>query len=324
MSTQGSVMDKPKPNGDLWTIVLYGLLMLMALALIGLGIYLAAQDGAYEVLALGVVALVVPCSIYPLLSVRGSAAGGGAPSELLLSEISERLLLTDQAKRIVYRQKDRELLRNAIQEDIAAGDYDAALKLVDEMSDSFGYHEESEQFREQILDAQKRKHEQLIIEAIERIEQTCAAYKWDEARRMIRRLQRLYPDHTRVASLTGYLDQAVSDRKRELERQFLRAAEVDDVEKAMELLLELDKYLTPAEAEPYRETARGVIGKKRQNLGVRFKMAVHDREWIEAVTVGENIIREFPNSMMANEVRDMLDLLRERAAGQRAAEQTGA
>ncbi len=317
-------MDKPKNERDLWNTLLFWALIVLALGVIALGIYEAGQGDGFVVMALGVVALVVPCSVYPTLSNNGGSASGGGPSEMLLSEISERLLLTDQAKRIVYRQKDRELLRNAIQEDIAAGDYDAALKLVDEMSDSFGYHEESEQFRDQILDAQKRKHEQLTIEAIERIEQTCAAYKWEEARRMIRRLERLYPDNTRVTSLHGYLEQAVNDRKRDLERQFLRAAEVDDVEKAMELLRELDRYLTPAEAEPYRETARGVIGKKRQNLGVRFKMAVHDREWVEAVTVGENLIREFPNSMMANEVRDMLDLLRERAAGQRAAERTGA
>jgi len=66
-----------------------------------------------------------------------------------------------------------------------------------------------------------------------------------------------------------------------------------------------------------------VVGKKRQNLGVRFKMAVQDRDWIDGVTVGEQIIREFPNSMMAKEVREMLDTLRERAASQRAAMAAG-
>ena len=62
-----------------------------------------------------------------------------------------------------------------------------------------------------------------------------------------------------------------------------------------------------------------MIGKKRENLGVQFKLAVHDREWLRSVAVGEQIIREFPNTRMADEVRSMLDLLRERAAGQRAA-----
>ena len=65
------------------------------------------------------------------------------------------------------------------------------------------------------------------------------------------------------------------------------------------------------------------VGKKKENLGVRFKMAVQDRNWIDALTVGETIVREFPNSGFANEVRDMLDSLRTRAAGQRAAMATG-
>ena len=97
--------------------------------------------------------------------------------------------------------------------------------------------------------------------------------------------------------------------------------EEKSVDKAMELLKELDKYLTAQEAEPYVEVARGVIGKKKENLGVRFKLAVQDRDWIRALTIGENIIREFPNSLFANEVRGMLDLLRERAAQQHTASQ---
>ena len=48
-------------------------------------------------------------------------------------------------------------------------------------------------------------------------------------------------------------------------------------------------------------------------------MAVADRDWIEALTIGEQIMREFPNSQFAREVRDMIDNLRTRAAGQRAA-----
>ena len=65
--------------------------------------------------------------------------------------------------------------------------------------------------------------------------------------------------------------------------------------------------------------ARGVIGKKRQNLGVQFKLAVADHEWIDALHVGEQIIADFPNTKMADEVLSMMDLLKERAAGQQQA-----
>ena len=52
---------------------------------------------------------------------------------------------------------------------------------------------------------------------------------------------------------------------------------------------------------------------------MQFKLAVSDKEWTQAVRIGEQIIREFPNTKMADEVRSRLDLLRERAAGEQAA-----
>ena len=81
----------------------------------------------------------------------------------------------------------------------------------------------------------------------------------------------------------------------------------------MEILKDLDHYLTEREAEPFREVARGVIGKARENLGAAFKLACQDRQWGIAISLGEQISREFPNSRMAQEVQDMLPSLRQRA-----------
>lgn len=74
---------------------------------------------------------------------------------------------------------------------------------------------------------------------------------------------------------------------------------------------------------PSRSARSPVVSsvKKRDNLGVQFKMAVHDKEWLKSIRVGEQIIRDFPNTRMAEEVRERIDLLRERAAGQQAAQQ---
>ena len=75
-----------------------------------------------------------------------------------------------------------------------------------------------------------------------------------------------------------------------------------------------DGYLTEDDAEQYREVARGVIGKARENLGAQFKMAVQDRQWETAAIVGQRILDEFPNTRMAEEIRSMMDTLRERAS----------
>ncbi|MEE9211788.1 MAG: hypothetical protein V3U29_03950 [Phycisphaeraceae bacterium] len=236
-----------------------------------------------------------------------------------LRSINDRLLISDTAKRIAYREQDRNALRRAIREDIDKDEFEAALALVDDMSQTYGYRHEAEEFRDEILAARAADVEQTVNNTIAQLDQLIADRDWDRAFAEAAKIQRLYPESHRVRNLETHVRDAREDYKHTLERQFLEASQRDDIDRAMELLKELDKYLTEAEAKPFRETARGVIGKKRDNLGVQFKMAVHDKEWIQSVRIGEQLIREFPNSQMAQEVRSMLDLLRERAASEQAA-----
>ena len=320
-------MAKTNDRRDAWLTILFVLLLMTGLALLALGAWVAWTQREYAVLGLGLLAVIVPASAYAL-------AGAGAPDQpaespqvreqlRLLESINERLLISDQAKRIAYRQRDRAALREAIIEDIRVEDYDAAMALVDEMTATHGYREEAEEFRQQIIDAQGKKREAAAQKAAARVDRICQRHEYGLALHEVNRFMRMYPDEPAIADLRGRVEASREKHKNELEREFLTAAERDDVERAMELMKELDRYLTPEEAAPYLETARGVVGKRRDNVGVRFKMAVQERDWIEAVNVGEQIIREFPNSQFAEEVRGMLDNLRERAAGQRAAMSEG-
>ena len=110
------------------------------------------------------------------------------------------------------------------------------------------------------------------------------------------------------------MEQARVSYKSDLERRFRLAANEGRADEAMELMRELDAYLSLTEAEPLRELSRGIIGKARDSLGGQFKNAVQDKRWAEAVRIGERIIAEFPNTRMATEVRDVIDGLRIRAS----------
>lgn len=237
----------------------------------------------------------------------------------LLRTMNARLLLSDTAKRIAYRQEDVNAVRRAIRDDISKGDFDAAMILVTEMATTFGYREESEQYREQITQARAKETERKVAQATKQLDDIINRKDFERASKEAAKLRRLHPDSEAVGLAVRRVVQAREAHKQALEREFLAAAERDDVDRAIQLLHELDRYLTEEEAEPFRETARGVIGKRRDNLGVQFKIAVHDKQWLQALNVGEQIIRDFPNTRMADEVRGMIDLLRERAAGQRAA-----
>lgn len=269
---------------------------------------------------IGIIIGSVRWSIYGFKSrsTLGHGANDPAVAELLRS-INDRMLTSDTVKQIAYRARDRETLRQAIREDIDKADFEAALALVDNMSGIYGYRQEAEGFRDEILAARAADIDQKVSSAITQLNQLIVTHKWDRAYAEAAKIQRLYPDSHRTHHIDEHVRHAREEHKQQLERQFLEAAQRDNVDQAMDLLTEMDKYFTKTDAERFQETARGVIGKKRDNLGVQFKMTVYDKKWIAAVRIGEQIIRDFPNSKMAHEVRSILDLLRKRAQSERAA-----
>jgi hypothetical protein len=238
----------------------------------------------------------------------------------LMRTMNDRMLISDTAKRLAYREQDRQAVRQLIESDIEKGEFDAAMVLVKELADTYGCKEEAEVYRERITQARSEQLGRRVDDAIAGLSAILAQHAWDKAMLEAEKIQRLYPDSPRVRTLAREVREAREQHKKDLEREFLRAAERDDVDRAMELLKELDHYLTEKEAIPFQETARGVIGKKRQNLGVQYKLAVADADFIRALQTAEQIIREFPNTKMADEVRAHLPVLRERAAGQRTLE----
>ncbi len=250
-----------------------------------------------------------------------SAAGAHEPSPResfdRISKAIDRLTfeggLSETAKRIMHRKQERELLRTAIEQDIHDADYDAALILATELAERFGYRADAEEFRARIERVRAQTLDREVIAALESLDTMVRGKQWPEAFAEAARITRLYPDSHRVQRLRERVDDARHRYKTDLERRFLVFAQREQVDEAMKLLKELDQYLTESEAEPFREVARGVIGKARDNLGVRFKLAVQDRAWSDALDVGERIVAEFPNSRMAQEVREMIDTLRERA-----------
>jgi tetratricopeptide (TPR) repeat protein len=222
--------------------------------------------------------------------------------------------LSETAKRVLHRREERDLLRNAIEQDIEAEDWDAAMTLVKELAERFGYRLDAEEFRVRIEQARTHTLDRSVLSLIEKLDTYIADRRWDEAHEKAAKIVRLFPDSPRTDGLVERVAVSRNRYKLELERKFLKAAEREEIELAMRLLKEMDDYLGSGEAEPFREVARGVIGKARDNLGVRFKLAIQDQTWPVALEVGERIMAEFPNTRMADEVRSMLESIRDRVS----------
>src|SRR6185295_7427002 len=84
---------------------------------------------------------------------------------VMLNLISEQQLLSDRAKSVAFREKDREALRRAIQEDIGRQDFEAAITLADEMERVFGYRGEAERLRQQISERKNENVRRAVSES---------------------------------------------------------------------------------------------------------------------------------------------------------------
>lgn len=291
--------------------------LLYALAL-GVSVYMMVQ-GMVEV---GVVGVLLVFTLMPVALIL--AKGQGAPERALLERLdeigravrsmSDQASLSDEARRILNREHDREMLRLAIEEDISNQNWDAAIVLIRELADRFGFRADAEEYRQRIDQLRANTTEGQLTEAIGLLDGMILQRRWDEAFAEASKVQRLFPHSPRVGPLPSRVEQAKAAYKTDLERRFLLAAQADKVDEALALLKELDFYLTPTEAEPLLEVTRGLIGKARQNLGAQFKLALQDRRWSEAAKIGEAILAEFPNTRMAAEVRGLLDGIRAKAS----------
>ena len=313
--------DRRNSTANRWLVVLYGALLAAGLALLAVGIVFAFQTGEVMLLGLGMIAVVLPAALYPIASALSAAArqvvsrDSVAAAVEQLRIVNDRLMISENAKQIIYRPKQRKALHQAIQEEIERGDFDAADALVGQLAKAHGDGAEAEQMRARVAAARSRCIDQHVTDAHAKLDVLLARQSWEASHSQVREFSHRFPDSPHAPQMTRRIDDAWHQHKRNLEHQFLEASARDEVERAMQLLRELDQYLDEGEAEPLRETARGVITKKRMNLGVQFKMAVHDKDWSAALRIGQEIVNSFPNTKMAQEVRSMKELLEARATG---------
>ncbi len=268
---------------------------------------------------LGILGLVIVWVLF-LLSLLLRRSGVGAVEDriqgltAMVEHLAQQNSLSDDARRVINRARERELLRRAIEEDMGREDWDAAMVLVKELADRFGYRADAEEFRARITTARAETLDRRYREAVSVLDGLIMQRRWDNAIAEADKIARLFPEVSRVAALRPRVEDARNHYKADVERRFLEATRDGDVDTAMKLLTELDAYLTESEAAPYKEVARGVIGKARDNLGAAFKLAVYNKRWVEAADLGDKIISQFPNSRMAVEVRSLIDGIRTKAA----------
>src|SRR3954447_3220611 len=302
--------------------------LVLSIVIVGVGIYRAGAHQSWDLLLTGIICSVVTIATLPLSMILGrvttelkadSDARSAALTErleqfsVLLNLITEQQLLSDRAKSVAFRDKDRDALRRAIQEEINRQDWDAALRLADEIEAQFGYRTEAARFRDEIRQRQQEQVRRQIQEVVTVIDRYTRSEQWNGALREAERLMGMFPDNEQVKNLPTEIDRRRQEHKKQLIDSWHDAVARHDVDGSIEILKQLDAYLTPAEAEGMQETARQVFKEKLNQLSKIFADSVREHRWAEAIRTGEQIARDFPNTRMAQEVREKMDTLRQRA-----------
>ncbi|MCF7976082.1 MAG: hypothetical protein K9N55_19850 [Phycisphaerae bacterium] len=228
-----------------------------------------------------------------------------------LSEISQSTRLSESAKAIAFRDTERDSLKEAVYLKLNQLDFEAADELIDEIAQHHEHSDLATDLRKIAQLKQKAALNDRIQEYVRQIEALLSEYQWGKASVRIEGLIKAYPDSEQALAMRGRLHTCKEEHKKELLSAWDDAVKREDTDRGLEILKELDAYLTPNEALALQEAAKDVFRNKLHILGVQFSMAVADKDWNTALEVGEHIIEDFPNSRMAEEIRTKMEVLKQ-------------
>ncbi len=230
----------------------------------------------------------------------------------VLEEIVRNLCLSESAKAIVFRDADTAAIREAVFDKLQSQDFGGAAKLIDELAASGQYKLLAEQLRKEAANFQTAGDQERQNQLIANIDSLLDEYEWAKASVQIENLIKAFPNSERANQMRQKLVDKKEDRKKVLLNLWDDAVKRQATERSLQILRELDMYLTPNEGLALQEAARDVFRTKLHNIGVQFSLAVSGKQWQKALDAGQQIIREFPNSRMAQEIRERLEVLKER------------
>jgi hypothetical protein len=236
----------------------------------------------------------------------------------LLTQVTQAVHLSDAAKEIVFQQTEQMQLGDAALSKLHQHDFDAAAAMIAAMEQSSRYSELGAKLRKMAEKYRAATEEGRVQQIIAHVEQLMDQAAWSQAALQIENLLKMFPYSDKAKSMSSRLRERKDMRKGELLCEWDRAVLAKDTDRSLDILKELDQYLTPSEALALQESASTVFRTKLHNLGVQFTMAVTERKWADAFETGRRIVQDFPNSRMANEIRSRLDILRDHARKQKA------
>lgn len=226
-----------------------------------------------------------------------------------LQQINHSTRVSETAKAIAFRDADIQSLREVVIEKLEKQDFNGANDIIDEVAKRPEYEDLAEQLRTWADKYHTASDQERISQVILHIEKLFDNCQWARASAQIEGLIGAYPNSEKAKEMRQKLFDKKQERKKILLAAWDDAVQNQETDRSLDILKELDFYLTPNEGLALQEAARDVFRTKLHNLGVQFSIAVTEKKWSLALDIGQQIINDFPNSKMSEEIRGKLDVL---------------
>ena len=229
--------------------------------------------------------------------------------EALLTDISENVLLSDTLKSIAFRDKDLKTIEETAMLNIRKGNNETAEWLIEQIRTKLGAEKLAEKLKTEMTRTLQLSVEEQALEHVKHLESLWMIHDYKIAAAEETELIEKYPEQESIQKLRGQTETKRLQHKQDLLKKLEEASSKNDHDRSVEILKMLDNHLTPTEAAALQETARDVLKTRLHNMGVQFSIAVTSKEWSKALKLGQTIVKEYPNSRMAEEVREKMNTL---------------
>ena len=233
-----------------------------------------------------------------------------------LTEINQITHLSESAKAIILRDEDQQSLREAVLEKIKQQEYETADEIIEAIAHDTGYTELADELRAEMNKHHGGTEEERMNQAITAVEKLFDNHEWVKANSHIEKLIKANPNSEEAKALRIKLVEKKEERKKVLLNAWDDAVSRRATDRSLEILKELDLYLTPQEAVNLQEAASDVFKEKLHNLGVQFSLAVSGEQWEKALHIGQQIMHDFPNSRMSEEISEKMNVLKQKVQQQ--------
>lgn len=228
-----------------------------------------------------------------------------------LAQINHSTRVSETAKAIAFREADMQSLREAVFDKLQQQDFSAAEEIINEIAQRPEYKDLSEQLKVQTSRYHDATDQERLSQVVSHINKLLDDCQWGRASAQIEGLIKANPENEQAKSMRQVLLDKKQERKRILLAAWDDAIQNQETDRSLAILKELDQYLTPNEGLALQEAARDVFRTKLHNLGVQFAISVTEKRWVDALEIGQNIISDFPNSKMSEEIRSKLGVLKQ-------------